>query len=440
MQFSNSHSWHLIWLALIALALPSSQTLDAATQTADVAPKQQRQTPKRQPVYTSKNKADLQAPPHETKGHDVAWEGWKFKWQFREIEGLVLTDVYFKEMSVLKYIGLAEIYVPYATGSPRPVDFSLGGFKGNPMPIEVARDCYAQGSCRALNKDGSKATGDFADVMIHDENIGFAYAGATGRAPGKMLVLWSMCHFPGPGDGINNDGYTYVIRWKLFNDGRIRAEVGATGGLQHLNIDKNKARGLVVGKDSNGDEVFAPSHVHNFYFQVDLDVDSAEDNVVQELNYVNDASKPMKSRAVWKKVETEGGFYTNPKTFRSWRVLNPKSLNAQGRPRSYHLLPSSGGSWRDGDSYKVLRPDIMFTKYRKNEFPYSSSDATPTLLALGNYLNKERIVKEDIVAWYRVAFMHLARSEDWPAQPIAWHGFDLMPRDFLDGSPLTVEK
>ncbi len=418
----------------LAMAVPTQQNQDAVPQ----EPQEPQAT--NEPVFTSENKADLQSPPPETEGHEVEWEGWKLEWQFREIEGLVLTDVHFQGRKLLKYIGLAEIYVPYATGSPRPVDFSLGGFRGNPMPIDRSRDCYAKGSCSAFNRDGNKATGATADVMIHTDDIGFAYAGATGRALGKMMVLWSMCHFPGPGDGTNNDGYTYIIRWKLFNDGRIRAEVGATGGLQHLNISKNRSRGLVVGKDDEGKEVFAPSHVHNFYFQVDLDIDEAEGNVAQELNYVNDKADSMKSRAIWQKVEKEGGFNTNAKTFRSWRVMNPNSLNAQGRPRSYHLLPASGGSWRDGDTYRLLRSDIMFTKYRKTEFPYSRVDAARTLIALGKYLNNERIVEEDIVAWYRVAFMHYPRSEDWPAQPIVWHGFDLMPRDFLDESPLKVTK
>ena len=422
-------------LSLLIFCSANLQGLHAAIQTDTNQPQQA----KKEPVLTSKNKADLQKPPPQTEGHAVEWEGWKFNWQFREIEGLVLTDVHFQNKSVLKYIGLAEVYVPYATGSPRPVDFTLGGFKGNPMPIEIAKDCYAKGRCSAFNKDGSPAKGKFADLMIHQDDTGFAYAGAAGRAPGKMMVLWSMCHFPGPGDGVNNDGYTYVIRWKLFNDGRIRAEVGATGGLQHLNIDKNKARGLIVGKDNNGDDVFAPSHVHNFYFQVDLDIDG-ENNVAQELNYINDASNTMKSRAIWKSVKKESGHNTNTKTFRSWRIMNPKSLNAQGRPRSYQLLSSSGGSWRDGDSFPVLKYDIMFTKYRENEFPYSRVDAMPSLLAINKYLSNEPIVNEDIVAWYRVSFMHLARSEDWPAQPIVWKGFDLMPRDFLDASPLKATK
>ena len=429
-------------IMILLSGIDQSSISSLSAQTIQQAPAQIQQQPVQgQPTQTSGNPADLQAPPSQIEGHEVEWEGWKFKWQVREIEGLVLTDVYFDKKKVLKYIGLAEIYVPYATGSPRPVDFTLGGFKANPMPIEMERDCYAKGSCKPLNKDGSPASGKFADVMIHDEETGFAYAGAAGRAPGKMLVLWSMCHFPGPGDGVNNDGYTYVIRWKFFNDGRIRAEVGATGGLQHLNIDKNKARGVFVGKDSKGERVFGPSHVHNFYFRVDLDIDG-EKNVAQELNYENDKTNPMKSRALWSKIEKEGGFNTNPKTFRSWRVLNPNSLNAQGRPRSYQIMSNSGGSWRDGDKFGngILKYDILFTKFRDNEIPYSSVDATRSLIALNNYMNREKLDKEDIVIWNRVSFMHLPRSEDWPAQPIVWHGFDLLPRDFLDASPLEVTK
>ena len=69
-----------------------------------------------------------QPPPDPKSGQLIEWEGWSFRWQFRDIEGLMLTDVYFRDRKVLKAINLAEIYVPYATGQPRPEDFALGGF------------------------------------------------------------------------------------------------------------------------------------------------------------------------------------------------------------------------------------------------------------------------------------------------------------------------
>ena len=82
-----------------------------------------------------------QPPPDPKAGQLIEWEGWSFRWQFRDIEGLMLTDVHFRDRKVLKAINLAEIYVPYATGQPRPEDFSLGGFRANPMPLEIGRDC-----------------------------------------------------------------------------------------------------------------------------------------------------------------------------------------------------------------------------------------------------------------------------------------------------------
>lgn len=382
---------------------------------------------------------EMQAPPTVDDGFPVTWEDWSFRWAYRDIEGLVLTDVRYQNRQVLKYLGLAEIYVPYATGSPRPEDFSLGGFKGNPFPIQVGIDCYANGSvCQSFNRDGQLADGDTADMMMHEEETGFLYAGQRGRADGKVLVLWSMAHFPGPpGDTVNVDGYTYVIRWKFHNDGRIAVDVGSTGGLQHLNNSNNPARGHVVGKDDTGSSVFAPAHIHNFYFRVDLDVDGSE-NRVEEFNYVRDSADPMQARPTWTPLRNETGRLSNEETFRTWRVVNPKSLNAQGHPRSYQLVKRTAGAWRDGHSYWVLKGDFFATRYKPEEFPYSSTDSRRMLKALGSYVDGESLDRSDVLLWYRVSFAHQPRSEDWPAQPIVWCGFDLMPRDFLDHSPAQV--
>ena len=77
----------------------------------------------------TQDKADIafqlpQDPPDPKAGQLLEWEGWSFRWQFRDIEGLMLSDVYFRGRKVLKAINLAEIYVPYAPGEPRPEELA----------------------------------------------------------------------------------------------------------------------------------------------------------------------------------------------------------------------------------------------------------------------------------------------------------------------------
>ena len=45
------------------------------------------------------------------------------------------------------------------------------------------------------------------------------------------------------------------------------------------------------------------------------------------------------------------------------------------------------------------------------------------LSALASYLNDEAVVGTDVVAWYRLSFVHRPRTEDWPAQPTVWNSF-----------------
>src|SRR5262245_61645028 len=55
-------------------------------------------------------------------GTTVQWEGWRFNWSLRSVEGLVLTDVYFRGRKVLNYAGIAELLTAYDQGEPRPLD------------------------------------------------------------------------------------------------------------------------------------------------------------------------------------------------------------------------------------------------------------------------------------------------------------------------------
>src|SRR5262245_43036681 len=109
----------------------------------------------------------------------VEWEGWKFNWSVRKREALVLTDVFYRGRSVLKYAGLAELFTVYDQGDPRPRDFEQGY---EVITLEPGVDCSSGESCKTFNIEG-KATGKGtpAQVMMHEERTGPNYLGGFGR-------------------------------------------------------------------------------------------------------------------------------------------------------------------------------------------------------------------------------------------------------------------
>ena len=56
------------------------------------------------------------------------------------------------------------------------------------------------------------------------------------------------------------------------------------------------------------------------------------------------------------------------------------------------------------------------------------------------YVRHEIVHNKHVVVWYWLCFHHFPRSEDWLQQPVVWRSFELMPRDFLDSSPLKATK
>src|SRR5262245_1425017 len=86
----------------------------------------------------------------------IDWDGWKFKWSVHPRAGVVLTDVRFRGRTLLKYAGLAEIFVPYNRGQPRPTDFGAG-IAQQMEEIIPGKDCVP-GSlrCQAFNAEGGQ--------------------------------------------------------------------------------------------------------------------------------------------------------------------------------------------------------------------------------------------------------------------------------------------
>ncbi|HEX4796374.1 MAG TPA: hypothetical protein VH370_21475 [Humisphaera sp.] len=349
--------------------------------------------------------------------HPVKWESWSFNWKILPRQGVVLTHINFAGKSVLKYAGIAEVFVPYNSGEPRPEDQRYHPFGKNMLPLIPGEDCLPGGTCRAYNADGSIA-GDSAVVMIHEEAPSLVYLGGEGRAHAKTLILWSAYAL---GD------YTYIIRWCFGEDGSIMPQVGLTGKLSHFG-----------GDASNSTEVGAPEralgHVHNIYFCLNFNIDG-DKNTVEEFNYIPSGRMHEQANATWTPIRQETSRSLRPENFRSWRVVNYASKNRLGHPRSYELIPGGTGIFRGATNEPFAQADLFITKYKQSEVP-----GEPLLSeSLVSYVNGENVADSDVVLWYMLSVHHQPRTEDWSAMPVHWCGFELMPRDFLDGSPVKVK-
>jgi len=403
------HCARFVLIAFVAACLPSMLG-------------SQPDSPKKGPTAQSKD------------GTTVAWEGWSFNWSLRRTEGLVLTDVHFRGRKVLKYAGVAEIFTIYDQGQPRPLDLSQNGLGQPLMPIAPNVDCSSGEWCKVFDAHGKEVGKNSVPmVMMHEERTGPNYLGQFGRAGGKTLVLWSAGRFSGV-----VDGYTFIVRWKFRDDGTITSEIGATGVPQHLATGDSSPTGAFIGTKGQ-EKVFAPSHVHNVLYRLDFAVDG-EENTVEEFNWEKDKNDPSKARCTWTPILKETGRPANSETFRSWRVVNNNSKNALGHPRSYQLLPGSAGVFRGTEQERATHSDLWVTLFNPKEMPRSAADRRSALDAVPKYANGESVENKNVVLWYWLNFHHFPRSEDWMHQPMVWKSFELMPRDFLDGSPLKPEK
>ena len=367
-------------------------------------------------------------PPGPTDGTQVNWEGWTFRWDVRQREGLVLTDISFRGRKVMKYAGLAEIFVPYHPGQPRPED-ALDGMGKNMQELLPSKDCIPGTTCAMFDAEGK--TGGKRVVAMHEESTGLAYMGESGRAYGKMLVLWCSSRL---------GGYTYLIRWRFRDDGMLMPEVGLTGKLEHSRIADASPQGSIVDREEGGGTRFAPSHVHNFYYRLDFDIDGPANDLVEEFTHRQvRPEQSLDSEDTWTPLLRETSRALDGTAFRRWRVADRISTNALGHRRSYELAPGGNGVFRGASSEAFAQADLWAVRARQREFPLSAADGRTVKQALPTYVNGETLDGQDVAVWYAMHVHHQPRTEDWPAMPVEWAGFTLMPRDFLDRSPLAPQ-
>ncbi len=338
---------------------------------------------------------------HAFPSVDAMKTAWKVRYATSSGYGLTIQDAWFKRspqepwMQVLGDARLAEMFVPYHSGSPRFWDVSYNF------------------SLITLNKEAAGPNGQLLGKTptvakeVLDRGIMWIDT-ATGVQRGQVMKLWGCL------DAAN---YRYVIEYGFQDDGVITFRVGSTG----RNYSTREFEG----------------HMHNGLWRVDVNLDGSK-NSVWAMDHIETKAEPGKTKTIArpfnKGVEGFEDFHADK--FTMVNVTAEKRKNIRKMPVSYDVVTARMGNARHfGEKEECTHHDFWVTVNRKDQLYYPK---------VNEYVRKgEKIMNADVVLWLSTACHHEPRSEDGRfvkddfrgSTPIAWSGFELRPRNLFDGTP-----
>lgn len=336
--------------------------------------------------------------------NDVMRTSWKVHWSTVNGFGLVLHGAWFKKgpgepwFQVVSDARLSEMFVPYASGSPRFWDVSYNF------------------SLVSLTKNEAGAHGRLLGtppvVCQEIRDRGLAWVdGTQGSRRGQTMVLWSC---------LNAANYRYVIEYGFQDDATITFRVGSTG----RNYGSREFEG----------------HMHNGLWRVGVNLDGAGRNTAYIMEHIEpDGAERSKARTDHRPFNQgrEGAEDWNPLKFTMVSIRSEVKKNARQQPIAFDFMtPRTGNARHFGSQEECTHHDFWVTRNRPDEIYYQK---------LPKYVGKRESIKNtDLVVWLSTPGHHEPRSEDGEmkkenftgATPIMWCGFELKPRDFWDRSPL----
>jgi primary-amine oxidase len=402
-------------------------------------------------------------------GHQVDWHPWRFHVRPDHRTGMVVSVVRYieggRERPVLYQGHLSEIFVPYMDPSAnwyRRNFLDIGEYTagGLAKPLEPGIDCPDNAAYldqEIAGDDGRPLTVP-KTICIFERYTGdmlWRHRSATYEGVPRRDLVVRMAAVLG--------NYDYVLDWVFQQDGAIRVAVGATGIVEAkpvaprtaLTADGNgDGGGAATRPDAYGrfvdEHIVAVNHDHYFSFRLDLDVDGPRNSFQQDVLKTVRLPDDHPRRSVWVALptvarrEADAKLHMDMNAPALWRVTNARASNAVGYPVSYQLVPGMNvATLLSPDDHPRRRAGFIdhhlwVTPYDPAE-RYAAGDY-PTLSAPGEGLPKwtaanRPIEDTDIVLWYTFGMHHVARAEDWPVMPVAWHGFELRPFDFFGRNP-----
>ncbi len=385
----------------------------------------------------------------------VTWEKWQFRIGFNAVEGLTLHQIGFQDGDRLRPVvyraSVAEMVVPY--GDPSPVRFWQNYFDAGEYSLgkeanSLTLGCDCLGEIRyfdaVLHDDGRPHTIANA-ICMHEEDAGVLwkhtdhYNGSVSTRRQRRLVISFF---------VTVGNYDYGFYWYLYLDGTIELECKATGIVFASAFPAGDPEYPWAAEIAPG--VGAPFHQHLFSARLDMMVDGLA-NAVDEIDVQRVPIGPGNpyGNAFTRKItrlakESEAARLADGNLGRTWRISNPGSRNALGRPVGYTLHPEGLPPLLADDASSIARraaftrKHLWVTAYAEDErFPageYVNQNDGKT--GIDTWIQADRDLDgADLVVWHTFGLTHYPRTEDWPIMPVDRTGFTLKPSGFFDANP-----
>ena len=397
-----------------------------------------------------------EGPSFTLEGNVLRWDNWDVHVGFNGREGLVLGRLGYtvggRRRPIAHRLSLAEMVVPY--GTPEGVHhrknvFDSGEYGFGKLVNSLALGCDCLGHIQYIDVTLPDMLGHPrtvpSGICIHEEDAGLAWkhhdfrTERTETRRTRKLVISSITT-------VGN--YEYCSYWYLFQDGTIEFEMKATGIINTVAVAPGSEQryGTEVAPG-----VVGHNHQHVFCARLDMEVDGPGntvlecDTVAPPIGPDNPMGNAFFVRQTPLRSELGARRRVDFEASRYWKVINPGSTNALGRPVGYKLeTPSAIQPYTHPDGPSGRRSGFMYhhlwvtphdpeERFPAGEFVNHSTgdDGLPAWTAA------DRSVEDtDIVLWHSFGLHHVPRIEDHPVQPCVLCGFKLVPTNFFDGNPL----
>ena len=391
-------------------------------------------------------------PGFEVDGYRIRWQGYDVRVSIHPTHGLVLHQLSLNDRPLLYRAALSDMVVPYGDSDPMhswkhvldASEYNLGTAVNS---LKLGCDCV--GEIRYLDVHHVTWEGKVRAVenaiCLHEEDYGIQWKHYDAQSQtsevrrSRRLVISSI---------FTIGNYDYGFYWYLYLDGTIQMEIKLTGivGVSAVHDQAvNPEQSPLIAPN-----IVSPVHQHLFCFRLDWELDGGANALFESeiealpVSPENPDGTQFRAAARHLTSESKAQRDTSPQSSRTWKVVNPESLNGLGQPVAYKLLPGPSPLLYARPESAVAKR-AAFATHHLWATPFTEGEESAagpyTVMHSGqgglpDYTAGDRDIAQcDLVMWHTIGVTHVPRPEDWPVMPVEYCGFHLVPLGFFDRNP-----